>query len=349
MTNAPQISPEQQRFNRILSRIRQTEQGRQMCFWLNGWDISVKFSANLNAPAAYFGHNKTLPKDNKTKGGTLYLDKNAPDEFLMIGMFEEMRKAWHDKVARSDAPNRSPLCHIISRRFEEADALSFAACMVMEHTEKKGEHNLFAAMTRYEKYRPFVQTLSILSRYAEQNSFNRMRRAAFDTYFEAYMPDMAKAEGEYTKNFLGMLKNSAIDAEHKYYKSFYKDVDLSKPLIERFDTISSQDFEYYGMPGFAKEGENYLTAFKDLPPVKSHIYMLPTQPSYEQLVEFNDLFKTFIPHMNLLGSPYKLTPQDQNFLKAMAPPKPAEEKPADQKQSGAAKPEKRKKKKAFRR
>lgn len=346
MTSAAPISASQQRFNNILARIQKTERGNQMCYWLQGWDIEVKFSQDLDGPAAYFGHNENLPKDNKKPGGTLYLDQQAPDEFIIIGMFEEMRKAWHDKVARSDAPNRSPLCHIISRRFEEADALSYAACMVIEYSQATGDPRVFAAMANYERYRPFINTLSILTRYAEENSFNRMRRAAFDTYFEAFMPDMAKAEGAYIANFLELMRGPALEAEQRYIKSLYSEVDTTEPIVDRFDTISTQDFAYYGMPGFAKDGENYLTAFKNLPPVNSPVYMLPTQPGYTALQEFAEKHKMSLPHMNLLGSPYKLTDQDKGFLQSMAPQKPANTDEAQapaQKQGKATKKTKRKK------
>ncbi len=311
---AQQISTEQRKFNAIKERICKTERGQKLFEWLRVLEIEVKFSPDVNTPAHYIGHGLHDLKKNKAKGGTIYLDPRAPDEFIMIGFFEAMRRAWHDKVANSEAPNRSPLSHMMMQRFLDADTFSFAAAMTHDYLVSTGDGRVLQAMMQNEKLSPMMHRIGMITRYSDSVSFVKLRRAAFDAYFETYMGPVSKIEEDFTKSFLARTEpfvDKALRGEiQRVIKPFAGPLPTEMP---RFDTIGAADFSYIGSDGFMPGGENYLRLDK-FPPVNTTFYMMPTQPSYSMLEEFNKKFSLGLQGKNFMGSPYKLTQQDTNRL-----------------------------------
>ncbi len=329
------------RLNNILNRIAKNERGMKMLKWAEGHQIKFQFAApfegfvefsNVDAPDAEGNTPEPQPR-TEISGGLVELNINAPDEVLIIFIFDQLRRAWHDKVARLEGPNLSIASNIISNRFEEADAISYTTCMCLDMAINQGDGALMAALSRLPSHVGSFEAADLTGSLYGYD-FDRMRRTLFEEFLSVRnMENLAETEAQYAHAVLEVIQSNLKEvAAHSVTQlmEWQKDKKGPKPEIMAnvpyFYTLPADKFAYFGNPGFGMEGENYLTMFTNRP-VNSERFMwitpevkkiiadfVETNPSYNgkgllgQLATIEYLQHKKAENANALSTPKKSKP-----------------------------------------
>ena len=126
----------QERLDKIETRMKETELGRQLLQFAADQNISISMSDS-----------KTMdpnPKDTSfIKGrnyGTYILinGETRSDDEIMITIAHELRHSWHERVIGSSDMAVTPRQHWLMRRIQEADAFSFEVHFGYEYEKATG-------------------------------------------------------------------------------------------------------------------------------------------------------------------------------------------------------------------
>tara|TARA_B100000686_G_scaffold355285_1_gene472024 strand:+ start:198 stop:1229 length:1032 start_codon:yes stop_codon:yes gene_type:complete len=263
------------RMENIRKRISATPRGQQMLDWADGHKITMMFSESFSGFAEYSNQDApdkdgNIPEPqprSEISGGLLELNADIHDDQLIIGIFDQLRHAWHEKVARSAAPNPSVPSRILTSRFEQADATSFVACMAMEMIITARDPGPLNAFMQIEDFTPFFESMDCTTRIYGFH-FEAMRRQLFEEMATTRNAvNLAAQEIWQTRQILDYLKDGlkgSIEDSVKLTTQWNNaktsgtapTLDLSAPVHR---TIGFQDYLYYGNTGFAQDGPNYLT------------------------------------------------------------------------------------------
>lgn len=359
MTMQPAKPTPQQRFNYLMYRIEQMTHGKEIIQWLEGHKIEFEFAYDgMQIPAVYHGPRNpdgSPPSKREITGGQIYLDVNAPDDLLLMCTLEQVRRCWHDKVARSENPRPTPQAYLIEKRFQNADALSFAVAMAMDYCANTKDFTLIDAASTTPAYKTAFQWAAQASQ-VPNASFMNWRRAAFDGAISGHRPLNEQAEEEIIDNFIARIRES-LDAQAQYcirkhseelneasWKKDKNTKDIRLVLefnIPAYRNTGLGDYEYYGTAGFLiKDKGNYLTDIPNLPPITDDFYMKPAKAGFEKLQEFDAKTKKMLGELYMLDTPQN--PRSAQVAAEAEKTKPAQKQPAkkqpSKKKKGGAAP-----------
>jgi hypothetical protein len=195
----PKYEFSQERLDKIETRMRQTELGRQLLKFADDQNISLSISnskvMNPNPRDAIFIKGRNYSTYILLNGET------KSDDEIMITIAHELRHSWHERVVKSGEMDLDPRRHWLMRRIQEADAFAFEAHFAYEYEKATGKQlDLGDRWGACDGKNPY---LCVVEQYRKERDANKPVAQAYSDLLENTLRHVHQMR--YDQTFVGEL------------------------------------------------------------------------------------------------------------------------------------------------